>query len=1078
MACCYFSALVKQYNRINYGGRCITKMQKKQKIIMLIALILIQSLFFFNNIRDSKALQDDSNVQVTLHCKLLSSSAEISSELMTTGTYDFFDSPELDVIASIHDMTQINLENVQRLTINKTNTSSGNFSKVYGIYTFASTAELPEYTVSAPFDTRIDIVIDFSTNATRFSLAEEIDMSDINEHVLDLYYLNGYYYILDYRIPGGAIIRKYTYNWTFTGFNKSISGYPLRIAHYNGYWYLTHEYAKKICKYDSNWNYVSSYELDIYPKGIEYYNGYFYVTAGKNIIKYTTTFTKVKTYSYNNLDTEICDLVYDNISDCFWMTYGIYNETSKCLYINRLNANLSLSDNKYLLDVNSWGGLYINEGYFFATYPDSSNVCTKIYKYFGYMPFRSLSILNFTYGDKISGNKYYQNITAQFIPEESDLSTEELLFRFSSNIFGNFNHSYDLTIYRQNLTIKMDSWIKEQYLNFTIYAKYSQSNWAVPSEVDLSINGVSVDDETYNSGILSLSAYPNNLIISSSSENIYFKLNITSIFTFTFSLDIVSRTYLRKYFELLSNHDIVIERIDLPPELHIKKLYLNNIEYSNQSFLENNIFYITPAITMNPGNIFKLEIILADDIYIPLTYITNSVGHGTSQLFLTATANTLTYTNLNRFNSININIPDGFSVEHANLSLSNIKYKPYYVSNNSHNINKINAESQNYREPIITYKNSTENLDYYDILEQTKSPCNITIVNGTLIQNGTLNASDNNCFIINSEGTGHFPASYSFTNQSEGEAPIGFTRTSTGIYIKDSLNGHKKVILINGTGGRIEKRDTNYANGTEEFWFYVTNTSVTITVLEVARDTYPYRMMMLDIRDGHWYCASTNTEDDRPLTELPDPQPCTWHHVKIDWRRSDAPSWQGLNPGKWRVTVDGVQSDQLYWTKNYGAYTYSLDKFRHNGVAGENTSYDAIGYSWLSNYTLSENKIDIPQTINITATAYFNVSLANIKSLNITYSYKTSIPQIVNISIYNFEKDEFELIYSNISQSFTIFYYNKSERAQNYLNASNRAFIIRIIAINNTSNFTFYLDLLNITINYYNGATLKVAPSL
>ncbi|MGQ4876123.1 MAG: hypothetical protein ACP6IY_18815, partial [Promethearchaeia archaeon] len=66
-----------------------------------------------------------------------------------------------------------------------------------------------------------------------------------------------------------------------------------------------------------------------------------------------------------------------------------------------------------------------------------------------------------------------------------------------------------------------------------------------------------------------------------------------------------------------------------------------------------------------------------------------------------------TYTNLNRFNSINIGIPDGFSVEHANLSFTNIKYKPHYSSNSSYDINKINVEPQNYKEPVISCKNGT-----------------------------------------------------------------------------------------------------------------------------------------------------------------------------------------------------------------------------------------------------------------------------------------------------------------------------------------------------------------------------------
>ncbi|MGQ4875997.1 MAG: hypothetical protein ACP6IY_18170, partial [Promethearchaeia archaeon] len=605
-------------------------MQKK-KIIVIIVLMLIQSLFLLNNnISNAKALQDDSNIQVTLHCKLLSNSGEISNDLMTTGTYDFFDSPRLDLSSNDHDITQINFNEVQRLTINRTNTSNGNFSSIYGNYTFKSSAELLEYIVSAPKDTIIYIDINYTTNATALSPAEEIDPTD-DISFCDMFLSNGYWWVIAEEVATGDIkVYKYNTDWTYTGYSKLLPDYSNCLIYHDGFWYVTcsDSSAPKIYKYSSDWVQITSYDMPYRPLGITYYGGYFWVSfmSLSVVYQYTTSFTLVNEYSilaspYDAVD----DIMYDNNLGCFWLL--IDNK----LYKYSLNLT-SMGYSRNLAYYYS-GGFYDGAGYFYFAkyYADSF-----IHKLFYVLPFKDIYVMNFTYSKL--GIDYRQNISLNL--ETVYIENCTLKYSFTSGDLYEYDHVNDLTIKSQNITINIDSWINEQQVNITLLVQYSSSEWKVPSEVDLKINGINIDDETYNSGSITLSTYPDNLIISSSSENIYFRLNITCIFTFTFSLDIISRTYLRRYFELLSDHNIIIERIDLPPELHIKKLYLNNIEYSNQSFLENNIFYITPTVTMQPSNIFKLEIILADEIYIPLTYVMNNLGEGTSQLFLTATANT------------------------------------------------------------------------------------------------------------------------------------------------------------------------------------------------------------------------------------------------------------------------------------------------------------------------------------------------------------------------------------------------------------------------------------------------------
>lgn len=218
----------------------------------------------------------------------------------------------------------------------------------------------------------------------------------------------------------------------------------------------------------------------------------------------------------------------------------------------------------------------------------------------------------------VLGITYNDTIELSFDEYKSDyygITKGTYFYYFDSSSLTHRQYTDDVIVNNQNLTIIIDLLeTLEMTLDFTINASYSTTSWRVPTEVSLTINSQSVIDLTYNSGYVYLSTFPTTLSITADS-NIFFELNLTSYFTFTFDLEIISKTYLRKTFKLLSDHAIYIETIALDSDLDIKKIYLNNDDLGS-----SNPNHLIPPVQMDTDNIFNLEIILAEELYRNLPY--------------------------------------------------------------------------------------------------------------------------------------------------------------------------------------------------------------------------------------------------------------------------------------------------------------------------------------------------------------------------------------------------------------------------------------------------------------------------
>jgi len=211
--------------------------------------------------------------------------------------------------------------------------------------------------------------------------------------------------------------------------------------------------------------------------------------------------------------------------------------------------------------------------------------------------------------------------------------------------------------------------------------------------------------------------------------------------------------------------------------------------------------------------------------------------------------------------------------------------------------------------------------------------------------------------LFNNSLEGHYPATYSFEEDENGNPPDGWTCSDTQVI--DSMDGHDKVTESNA--GNMKNYDINgKQQGFIEFWYRTTDISTQQIVFLAGRDSYPYRMFRLDIKDGQWYSNCQETSDDRYLTELSNPLDDQWNHITIHFCKVEV-SNPCVSSGKWKVVINGEESNELEWNKHYGGSSYEPDYSRIG--SGCLWYADAIGYSWDPNYEIGDNMQPTSQPI-------------------------------------------------------------------------------------------------------------------
>ena len=637
--------------------------ESKKKIIIgfIISLIVFSVLFFLS--QNGLATQDDEDTEATLHCSLETNSLElVGSTLMTLGTYSFWEEPELDIGAFSHDTTRVEISEIQNALFETTSTNFNNTIIPSNLMFNHTTNSIPEYTTSAPFDTIISTNINYNyTNFVNYDTYEGFTLETGNI------------------VPNGDIQKQWQRpigNDNYALIDEGII--PITI----GGDYIFHSSDNEY--------------TDIYTMGtidMSGYDSYVGGGVGKQVYQITCYIYCYSVWSSSNIYFSGNQLgMVETPVSCPISNYGWRTVVWSGLKLNQTELNnLQITNRKpYAYDIDYYiGTMYCKVDF----YGNANNSLSE--------PFKGLQVNNFKY--QILGTNYtapsfnisYNPLYGNYLP----LKEENVFvsYYFTSMSLTYYDHINDLIILPQNLSLTFYFWFSEVSYNFSVNVSWSFNEWKVPTEVDLAINGEEVIDSTYNSGFCLLSTYPTFLMITAT-DTVFFKLNISIDFSFSFSLDVISKTYLRKSFELESNHEINIEQINFDSNLVIKKIYLNNADKGS-----SNPCMLSPSVSMDTGNIYYLEVILTEEIYLPLQYFYNALGDGTSSIYMSGSINTLHYYNIGGNSLYSLVIPSGWVVENGYLTFSNLDYLPDYTPNYSEDLNDYGYSSPSYGDEDVSW---------------------------------------------------------------------------------------------------------------------------------------------------------------------------------------------------------------------------------------------------------------------------------------------------------------------------------------------------------------------------------------
>ena len=367
------------------------------------------------------------------------------------------------------------------------------------------------------------------------------------------------------------------------------------------------------------------------------------------------------------------------------------------------------------------------------------------------------------------------------------------------------------------------------------------------------------------------------------------------------------------------------------------------------------------------------------------------------------------------------------------------------------------------------YQNGTlDSLDNdYHIFNSTESiilvpeqPTDFNLINGTSNFEGNLKFIDSNYTIFYSEESGHYPATYSFTNETDGTSGTDITfidyvsiDASCSATICGANNEHRKILDLydNNNAGKVLVSNSfnNQMTGTVECYIMSDDVSAADIFLYIDDDDTDYYTESLGIRIWNsnllYFDGGTSTwEIALGISDN------VWYHIKISFSEAS---------NTYDLYVNGVSEASgvpfRADPEQLNRITFSTD----NAELGFHYYIDAIGFSWDSNYNIGDNLLP-NNPLNLNFTVDTNLSdFTNLDDLNIFYSYKTNIKQLINFSIWNFDSLEYNNIEYSINESFNSCYF---EINSSYYN-STKDLILNFEMVNSSfTEFQFQLEMLKI----------------
>ena len=544
----------------------MNKNKLKLFIGILVCLFILSSISLpINNVLAEENHSDDSDIEATLHSRLETDSDEIiiynsgaENESLTPGTFDFFEQPELDVGSFSHDLTRVNVEELQYADESSNSKKSGSMVFPINQTWNHTTNSIPEYDISAPKDTTISTNIGY--NFTNIIGTRNVNIVPI----------------ADSTPCDGTPTPPGSHYSTVDEGNSPNTGDYVQIK--GDYW-------------ERNWQYETYYMEDVELGDGEY-------IYDIKVWIYGREYSDVADYyiwGASSIDPSLGSTWYSQVHETYdW----VYVEWSN-LYITDM-SDFQLKIQTRPGESKNWWDYYMRIASVYCTVYIKNGSRQET-------PFKAVQVNNFEY--QVLGTNYTQTFNITYNPSESNyIKYKETgvlaVYYFTSTILDNYDHISNLKILNQTLILTFYFWFSGVTFQYSMNISWSLNEWRYPTEIDLEINGNEVIDEDVATGYVYLLTYPSNLIITSSSSNIYFKLNITVDFSFIFNLEIISKTILRKSFKLLSDHLIYIDRINFNSNLNIKRILLNNIDEGN-----SNPCYLSPPVEMDTNKIFNLEVI-------------------------------------------------------------------------------------------------------------------------------------------------------------------------------------------------------------------------------------------------------------------------------------------------------------------------------------------------------------------------------------------------------------------------------------------------------------------------------------
>lgn len=250
------------------------------------------------------------------------------------------------------------------------------------------------------------------------------------------------------------------------------------------------------------------------------------------------------------------------------------------------------------------------------------------------------------------------------------------------------------------------------------------------------------------------------------------------------------------------------------------------------------------------------------------------------------------------------------------------------------------------------------NLLPLNVNSQPLSDLSYTFDDNILYENNTITEFDDSFNLRNSGFYSQvYNASYSFTDNPNGTIgndilfidSIDTQGIGSSLLINDSFVGHDNILGISvpiSSTGLFTTHDfdtPNQAFGFIEFWWVVSDVNEQLRITFNNGGTIVFRLAIfagdIQLYDGSWNILAPVVNNE-------------WNHVLIYWEAT-AGGFNGLNQFETQAIINGTDIGVFGFENNEA----NVDDIQFQSLATEvmDTYFDAIGFSWLTNYTESLN---------------------------------------------------------------------------------------------------------------------------